>query len=131
PGLDNVMRGGFPAGHLYLVEGDAGAGKTTLGLQFLLEGARRGERSLWISLSETEAQLRGTAQSHKWDLSGIEIVNLSHVDSGVPDGEYSFFSPADIELNDVTSAIVEVIERLQPQRVVFDPFSDIKLLARD
>src|SRR5690606_4003018 len=106
-------------------------GKTTLGLQFMLEGVRRGERALWVSLSETEAQLRGTARSHNWDLSGIDIVNLSHIESGVPAGEYTFFSPADIELNDVTKAIMEVVDRVQPQRVVFDPFSDIRLLARD
>ncbi|QEL17737.1 ATPase domain-containing protein [Limnoglobus roseus] len=131
PGLDDILQGGLPKGHLYLVEGDAGAGKTTLGLQFLLEGKRRGEKTLWISLSETEAQLRGTALSHKWDLSGIELRNLTHTGNGVPDGQYSFFSPADIELNDVTKAVMEVAEAVRPDRIVFDPFSDIKLLARD
>lgn len=131
PGLDDILRGGLPRGHLYLVEGDAGAGKTTLGLQFLLEGKRRGEKTLWLSLSETEAQLRGTSDSHGWDLAGIEIRNLTQSGDGVPDSQYSFFSPADIELNDITKAVMEVIEQVNPSRVVFDPFSDVKLLARD
>ena len=131
PGLDDILRGGLPKGHLYLVEGDAGAGKTTLGLQFLLEGQRRGEKTLWVSLSETEAQLRGTAASHNWDLSGIEIRNLTQSGTGVPDAQYSFFSPADIELTDITKAVMEVADAVGPDRVVFDPFSDIKLLARD
>lgn len=130
-GLDNVLRGGFPAGHLYLIEGDAGAGKTTLGLQFLLEGKRLGEKTLWVSLSETEAQLRDTAASHGWDLSDIEIFNPTRLDSDVPDGDYSFFSPADIELSDITKTIVDAVQRVNPARVVFDPFSDVRLLARD
>lgn len=130
-GLDNVLRGGFPTGHLYLVEGDAGAGKTTLGLQFLLEGKRLGEKTLWVSLSETEAQLRDTAASHGWDLSGVEIFNPTRIDSDIPDGDYSFFSPADIELSDITKTVVEAVQRVNPSRVVFDPFSDVRLLARD
>ena len=130
-GLDNVLRGGLPRGHLYLIEGDAGAGKTTLGLQFLLEGKRLGERTLWVSLSETEAQLRGTAASHNWDLEGIVVFNPTRLDDSAPDGEYSFFSPADIELSDITKLVVEVVERVNPSRVVFDPFSDVRMLARD
>jgi circadian clock protein KaiC len=133
PGLDDVLRGGLPRGQLYLLEGSAGAGKTTLGLQFLLEGVRRGERVLWCTLSETEAQLVATAKSHGWDLSGVNIVNLTQGDdpTAVPDAEYSFFSPADIELNDIAKAILNLIESERPRRVVFDPFSDVRLLARD
>jgi circadian clock protein KaiC len=133
PGLDDVLRGGLPRGQLYLLEGSAGAGKTTLGLQFLLEGVRRGERVLWCTLSETEAQLEATATSHGWDLGGITIVNLTQSDgsSAMPDAQYSFFSPADIELNDVAKAILDLIETERPRRVVFDPFSDVRLLARD
>lgn len=131
PGLDVVLKGGLPRGHLYLVEGDAGAGKSTLGLQFLLEGKQQGERTLWLSLSETESQVRGTAKSHGWDIEGITIFNPTRLESGIPDGEYSFFSPADIELNDITKTIVQLIEKVNPSRVVFDAFSDVKLLARD
>ena len=119
PGLDDVLRGGLPRGQLYLLEGSAGAGKTTLGLQFLLEGVRRGERVLWCTLSETEAQLEATARSHGWDLGGITIVNLTQSDgsSAMPDAQYSFFSPADIELNDVAKAILDLIETERPRRV--------------
>lgn len=133
PGLDDVLRGGLPRGQLYLLEGSAGAGKTTLGLQFLLEGVRRGERVLWCTLSETEAQLVATANSHGWDLSNVRIVNLTQGgdSTGIADAEYSFFSPADIELNDIAKAILELIAAERPRRVVFDPFSDVRLLARD
>ena len=124
-GLDDVLRGGLPRGQLYLLEGSAGAGKTTLGLQFLLEGVRRGERVLWCTLSETEAQLDATARSHGWDLAGVTIVNLTQGGNptGMPDAGHSFFSPADIELNDIAKAILDLIERERPRRVVFDPFS--------
>lgn len=133
PGLDHVLTGGLPPGQLYLIEGASGAGKTTLGLQFLREGARRGESVLWITLAETESQLRATARSHGWDLSGIHIVNLADGEgnAGLLDAEYSFFSPGDVELTDVTKAILAVADKLRPRRVVFDPFSDVKLLARD
>lgn len=134
PGLDDILRGGLPPGQLYLLEGASGAGKTTLGLQFLLEGRRRGESVLWCTLAETESQLRSTARSHGWDLSGIHIINVadqSDPGDAAQDQSYSFFSPGDIELHDVTQAIMAVTERLKPRRVVFDPFSDVKLLARD
>lgn len=131
-GLDDVLGGGLPQGNMYLVEGESGAGKTTLGLQFLLEGRRRGERTLWITLSETETQLLQSARSHGWSLEGIEVCN-----PGVPDrisqpgDKYSFFSPADVELDEIRDAIVAATERVRPSRVVFDPFSDIRHLARE
>ncbi len=132
PGFDDVLRGGLPANYLYLIEGDTGSGKTTLGLQFLREGRRRDERVLWCTLSESEEQLHEIARSHGWSLSGIEIVNLSKVDGGnYPQPEYSFFSPADVELGDVTKSLMEVVQRVRPTRLVFDPFSDVLLLARD
>ena len=131
PGLDDVLRGGLPTGHIYLLEGPAGAGKTTLGLQFLLEGVRCGERVLWCTLAETESQLMATARSHRWDLAGVDIVNLAEVEGGEAEGDYSFFSPSDVELNDVIAKILRVTAQLRPRRVVFDPFSDVRLLARD
>ena len=133
PGLDDVLRGGLPAGHLYLLEGTSGAGKTTLGLQFLLEGVRLGEPVLWCTLSETEAQLRSTARAHGWDLAGVTVANVAD-DPALSDAQdegYSFFSPGDIELHDITKTIMAVTEKLRPRRIVFDPFSDVKLLARD
>jgi circadian clock protein KaiC len=131
-GLDDVLGGGLPKGHMYLVEGESGAGKTTLGLQFLLEGKRRGERTLWITLSETERQLLESARSHGWSLDGVEVCNpIAPGRSNQLDEKYSFFSPADVELDEIRSAIVTATERVRPSRVVFDPFSDIRHLARD
>ena len=130
-GLDDILKGGLPRGQLYLLEGASGAGKTTLGLQFLMEGVRRGETALWCTLAETESQLRTTARTHGWDLHGVHIANVGDVGEGQADGEYSFFSPGEVELHDVTQAIFEVADRIRPRRVVFDPFSDVKLLARD
>ena len=131
-GLDEVLGGGLPQGQIYLVEGESGAGKTTLGLQFLLAGQRRGERTLWITLSETERQLRQTAQSHGWSLGGTEVCNPVAPD-GIrqADDKYSFFSPADVELEQIRQAIVAATEGVRPSRVIFDPFSDVRHLARD
>jgi circadian clock protein KaiC len=132
PGLDEVLGGGLPQGNMYLVEGESGAGKTTLGLQFLLEGERRGERTLWITLSETEAQLLQSARSHGWSLEGIDVCNPGAAERiNQPSDKYSFFSPADVELDEIRNAIMAATERVRPTRVVFDPFSDIRHLARE
>jgi circadian clock protein KaiC len=132
PGLDAVLEGGLPRGHIYLIEGDSGAGKTTIGLQFLLAGLQAGESCLWISMSETEQELRQAASSHGWDISGIHILNLFLSQEALKAEErYSFFSPADVELSDTTRAILDTVKRVMPKRVVFDPFSDIRHLARD
>ena len=131
-GLDEVLGGGLPEGQIYLVEGESGAGKTTLGLQFLLAGGRRGEQTLWITLSETERQLRQSAHSHGWSLDGIEVCNpVAPERIRQPDEKYSFFSPADVELEEIRNAIAVAIDRVRPSRVVFDPFSDIRHLARE
>jgi circadian clock protein KaiC len=131
-GLDDVLGGGLPRNHLYLVEGESGSGKTTLGLHFLLEGKRQGERGLWITMAETAQELHQAARSHGWSLDGIEICNLGVSQDVLKPGEkYSFFSPADVELDDVTKAVLAAVERVKPARVVFDPFSDIRFLARD
>lgn len=131
-GLDEVLGGGLPAGHIYLIEGESGAGKSTIGLQFLLEGRRRGEKCLWITMAETERELLEAAESHGWSLEGIDILNLLLPQAALRAEErYTFFSPADVELNDTTRLILDTVERVQPQRVVFDPFSDIRHLARE
>ena len=132
PGLDEVLGGGLPKGHIYLVEGESGAGKSTIGLHFVLEGRRLGERTLWITMSETERELHDAAKSHGWSLDGVDILNLVVSQEVLRSEEkYSFFSPADVEFNDTTRAIVAAVERVKPARVVFDPFSDIRHLVRD
>ena len=131
-GLDEILGGGLPPGHMYLIEGESGAGKTTLGLQFLLEGQQRGERTLWITLSETERQLLQSARSHGWSLDGVEVCNpVAPERMRQPDEKYSFFSPADVELDEIRNAIAAATERIRPSRVVFDPFSDVRHLARE
>lgn len=131
-GLDEVLGGGLPRGHIYLIEGESGAGKSTIGMQFVLAGRARGDSCLWITMAETERELEDGARSHGWSLHGVEILNLTlSQDALKPEEKYSFFSPADVELNDTTRTILRTVERVQPQRVVFDPFSDIRHLARD
>jgi circadian clock protein KaiC len=132
PGLDDIFGGGFPAEHIYLVEGDPGAGKTTLALQFLLDGARKGEPCVYVLLSETRAELEAVAASHGWSLDGIEVVDLQGTD-GPPDDtqQYTFFHPAEVELSETTKVILEAVDRVKPRRAVFDSMSEMRLLARD
>jgi circadian clock protein KaiC len=131
-GLDDILGGGLPIGHMYLVEGESGAGKTTVGLHFLLEGRERGETCLWITMSETERELHAAAKSHGWELQNIHILNLVLTKEVLKSEEqYTFFSPADVELTDTTRQILDTVKRLRPARVVFDPFSDIRYLARE
>lgn len=131
-GLNNVLEGGLPANRLYLVEGDPGSGKTTLALQFLIEGAARGEAVLYVTLSETKEELTAVAASHGWSLAGIDIHELvPPEDSLRSEEQYTIFHPSEVELGDTTKTIIEKVERIQPRRVVFDSLSEMRLLARD
>lgn len=131
-GLDDVLEGGFPANRLYLVEGEPGAGKTTLALQFLMAGARNGESGLYVTLSETEEELQAVARSHGWSLDGLSIHELVPAgDALKPDSQYTIFHPSEIELSETTNAVLQEVERLNPSRVVFDSLSEMRLLARD
>jgi circadian clock protein KaiC len=131
-GLDYILHGGLPANHLYLVEGNPGTGKTTLGLQFLLTGRDRGENSLYVTLSETKAELCTVAASHGWSLDGIGLFELESLEQRLQrEQQYTVFHPSDVELGETTRHICEEVERLQPTRVVFDSLSEMRLLARD
>lgn len=131
-GLDDILNGGLPANRVYLIEGEPGTGKTTISLQFLLEGARLGESGLYITLSESKDELEAVARSHGWSLDGFAIYELvPPADSLRPESQYTIFHPAEIELGETTSAVLEEVERTNPQRVVFDSLSEMRLLASD
>lgn len=131
-GLDDILRGGLAKGFLYLIEGSPGAGKTTLALQFLLEGARHGEKGLYISLAESEAELRHVAASHELDLQNITICKISPPEiAGLAGQQYTVFQPAEVELADVLETILGKVKEISPSRVVIDSMSELRMLARD
>src|ERR1700726_1948319 len=131
-GLDDVLAGGLSAGHVFLLEGEPGAGKTTAGLQFLLAGAAVGERGLYITLSETERELRASAASHGWTLDGqIKICEVIPPESLIEaENHQSLLYPSDLELGETTTKIFETVEREKPARLVLDSLSEIRLLAQ-
>ena len=130
PGFDDILGGGSPSNCFYLIQGDPGAGKTTLALQFLLEGVREGEKVFYITLSETRAELLRVAQSHHWSLEQIELLELSAIENLLrPEEQTRVFHPSEIELNKITNLLVENIERIRPTRVVFDSLSEFRLIA--
>jgi circadian clock protein KaiC len=130
PGLDDVLGGGLTANRLYLLEGAPGAGKTTVAMQFLREGASRGEPVLYVTLSETAAELKGVARSHGWDLRGVQVREMlpSH-DALEPDEQYTMFHPSEVELSETTLKILADVDVIKPTRVVFDSLSELRLLA--
>jgi circadian clock protein KaiC len=131
-GLDDVLAGGLSTGHVFLLEGSPGTGKTTIALSFLLEGARLGEQGLYITLSETEKELREGAASHGWQIDGnIEIFELVPPESLLdPNQQQSLLYSSDLELGETTKLIFETFEKVAPQRVVLDSLSEIRLLAQ-
>ena len=129
PGLDHVLSGGLPRGRIYLLKGSAGAGKTTLGLQYLLNGAAAGERSLYVALSENRAELEEVARSHGWDLSPLDIQEVGEAGDIRADDENTLFLPAEVELGETTRRILDSVERSRPSRVVIDSLSEIRYLA--
>ena len=131
-GLDEILSGGFTRGHLFLMEGAPGTGKTTVALQFLLEGAKAGEKGLYITLSETERELRAGAASHGWSLDdNIEVFELLPPESLLDaEQQQSLLYSSDLELGETTKQIFEAVNRVRPDRVVLDSLSEIRLLAQ-
>jgi circadian clock protein KaiC len=131
PELDTILGGGLTGNRSYLLEGTPGSGKTTIALQFLLEGVRAGEPGLYITLSETAAELREVGRSHGWTLDGIELFELVSEDGLHPESEQSILDPSEVELGETIAGVMECVDRLRPMRVVFDSLSEMRLLAQN
>ena len=131
-GLDDILRGGLIANRLYLVEGNPGSGKTTLALQFLLQGVRQGERCMLVSLSETEQELHAAADSHGWILDGIDVSEvIASEDALVPDARTTMYHPSEVELGETVKSVLAETMRIKPQRLVLDSLSEFRLLAEN
>ena len=130
-GLDDILNGGLARGRLYLVEGVPGSGKTTLAMQFLIEGARRGEPVLYITLSETAEELKAWPQSHGWDLTRHHDPRAAAARKARsnPTSSTRCIHPSEVELAATTKLILEDVDRLKPTRVVFDSLSELRLVA--
>ncbi|HEY4212418.1 MAG TPA: ATPase domain-containing protein [Steroidobacteraceae bacterium] len=131
-GLDDILRGGFPQDCLFLVTGLPGTGKTTLAMQFLLEGVRRGERCLYITLSETQAEIDKVARSHHWNISGIRVAELIPSEHNLsPEAQLTVFNPSEVELGETTQAMIAAVSKHRPQRLVLDSLSELRLIAQN
>ena len=131
-GLDNILGGGIPRNCLYLIDGNPGVGKTTLALQFLLQGVKEKERCLYITLSETKSELDAVARSHGWSLEGIEIIELSAIERSLAGkAQNTMFQSAEVELNHLSKLLLDELDRIRPARVVLDSLSELRLLAQN
>ena len=129
-GLDDILAGGLPRDCFYLVQGDPGSGKTTLALQFLLEGLRRGEKVFYITLSETKQELLKVARSHGWSLNKIPVLDLSAVEDLLrPEAQTTVFHPSEVELAKISRLLLDEVGKAQPARVAFDSLSEFRLMA--
>ena len=129
-GLDTILGGGLTSDRLFLIEGEPGTGKTTLALQFLQEGVRRGESVIYITLAETRVELESVAQSHGWSMDGIHVEDIIPSENILhPDQQFTIFHPSEIEMGLTTQRILDTIEKYKPSRVVLDSLSELQLLA--
>jgi len=128
-GLDAILRGGFPRDRMYLVQGTPGVGKTTFGLQCLLEGARLGERVMYVTLSESREELLQVASSHGWRLDGIEIFEYATEEDVAEAQQHTIFHSSEVDLTETIANILREVERIQPMRLVFDSLAELRLLA--
>ncbi|HEY2051369.1 MAG TPA: ATPase domain-containing protein [Caulobacteraceae bacterium] len=130
-GLDDILAGGLDPNRVYLYEGRPGTGKTTLALQFLLEGVRQGEEVLYVTLSETRRELELVTQRHGWSLQNVGVFELVPPETTLdPEQELTVFHPAEVELNETTKLIFEQVSKLNARRVVIDSLSELRLLAQ-
>jgi len=131
-GLDDILGGGLAQNRLYLIDGDPGAGKTTLALQFLLEGVNCGEQGLYVTLSETKHELAAVARSHGWTVDGFEVVEILGTDHELTgENQLTMYHSSEVELSETMRTILTVVERINPKRVVFDSLSELRLLAQN
>jgi circadian clock protein KaiC len=131
-GLDDILHGGLSAGHLYLLEGTPGAGKTTIALRLALSNCGAGRRALYITLSESKQELLGVAASHGWDLAPVPIFELTpQEDSLRPEHQYSVFNPEDVELDQLTDLMSKKVDEVRPEVIIVDSLCELRLLARD
>lgn len=130
PGLDSVLAGGLTADRIYLIEGRPGTGKTTLGLQFLLDGMAKGETGLYITLSETADELDAVAESHGWSIEGLPVLQLAGDEAFDPHAQQSILHPSELELGEMVDGLMAHVENARPTRVVFDSLSEMRLLAQ-
>jgi circadian clock protein KaiC len=129
-GLDDIMSGGLPRDCFYLIQGDPGSGKTTLALQFLLEGVRCGERVFYVTLSETREELSKVIRSHGWSLESIPLLEISAIEQLLrPEAQTTVFRSSEIDLNKVSKLLIDEVSKRRPARIVFDSLSEFRLLA--
>jgi circadian clock protein KaiC len=131
-GLNDILGGGLPPGQMYLLEGDPGTGKTTLAMQFILAGVKRGEKALYITLSESKAELEGSAVSHGWDVEQLPIEEFIPAEASLtPEQQYTVFHPSEVELAGTIQKLTQLIDNVKPERLVIDSLSELRLLAAD
>ena len=131
-GLDNILRGGFPRDCMLLIAGTPGTGKTTLAIQFLLEGIKQNETCLYVTLSETRAEIEKVANSHGWDLSKLNITELVPSERNLSaDSLLTVFNPSELELGETTQALIAAANELRPQRLVIDSLAELRLIAQN
>lgn len=131
-GLDDILSGGLPSGQMYLLEGTPGTGKTTIAMQFIMEGIRRGDDALYITLSESKLELEASARSHGWDVGQLRIAEFVPAEASLnPDQQYTVFHPSEVELVSTIQKLTQIVDEQKPARLVIDSLSELRLLAAD
>ena len=131
-GLDDILSGGLPIGQMYLLEGTPGTGKTTIAMQFIMQGIRTGEQALYITLSESRLELEASARSHGWDVNQLSIAEFVPAEASLsPEQQYTVFHPSEVELASTIQKLTDIVEERKPSRLVIDSLSELRLLAAD